>query len=163
MSFGGKIGIDATTKLPEEKTSVGNSISDFNNSISDFVLLSSDFKEIKSVNFSLSEKGIPLIFLSMEKSKKNHIREIGNELFKRQEFKNIKVIIFLDSTVDITDVADAVWRFANNVDPKRDSFIIEATSDNECSHLVMDGTRKTKEHDDFQREWPNILASDEQT
>ena len=31
------------------------------------------------------------------------------------------------------------------------------------SHLVLDGTRKTKEHDDFQRDWPNILASEEKT
>jgi 4-hydroxy-3-polyprenylbenzoate decarboxylase len=31
------------------------------------------------------------------------------------------------------------------------------------SHIVFDGTRKTRELDGFERDWPNILASDEAT
>ena len=45
---------------------------------------------------------------------------------------------------------DSVWRFANNVDPKRDSILIEATDADPNSHLAFDG-KKTKELDDFQR------------
>jgi len=73
------------------------------------------------------------------------------------------VIIFLDQLMDISDLADAVWRFSNNVDPKRDSFLVEGQTDDEPSHLALDGTRKTKEFDNFLRDWPNILASDEKT
>ncbi|HRO71245.1 MAG TPA: menaquinone biosynthesis decarboxylase, partial [Chitinophagaceae bacterium] len=29
--------------------------------------------------------------------------------------------------------------------------------------IGLDGTRKTKEWDDFQRDWPNIIVADDQT
>ncbi len=29
--------------------------------------------------------------------------------------------------------------------------------------LGLDGTRKTKQHDNFQRDWPNIIVADERT
>lgn len=82
-------------------------------------------------------------------------------MFARKDFSGIKVIVFLEHTFDISDTADAVWRFANNVDPKRDHILVEDESG--VSHLSMDGTRKTKEFDGFQRDWPNILASDDRT
>ena len=29
--------------------------------------------------------------------------------------------------------------------------------------MGLDGTRKTKEHDNFQRDWPNIIVADDAT
>jgi 4-hydroxy-3-polyprenylbenzoate decarboxylase len=160
MAFGGKIGIDGTKKLEEELQTLNNKIQDS----TIIELNASDIHpEIKAINAALLRKGISLLFVSIVKSRSKQVREIGRELFNRNELKNVKVIIFLDDIVDISDTADAVWRFANNVDPKRDSFVVEATRENETSHLVLDGTRKTKEFDNFNRDWPNILASDEQT
>jgi 4-hydroxy-3-polyprenylbenzoate decarboxylase len=49
-----------------------------------------------------------------------------------------------------------MWRFANNFDPKRDSFI-------SSGGIGMDGTRKTKAFDNFDRPWPNIICADEAT
>ena len=86
---------------------------------------------------------------------------ISKKLFERKDFATIKTIVFLEHTFDISDTADAVWRFANNVDPKRDHILIE--DETGVTHLSLDGTRKTKEFDGFQRDWPNILASDDRT
>jgi 4-hydroxy-3-polyprenylbenzoate decarboxylase len=36
-------------------------------------------------------------------------------------------------------------------------------ADGAIAHLVLDGTRKTKALDGFQRDWPNILISDDKT
>ncbi|MEP7169830.1 MAG: menaquinone biosynthesis decarboxylase, partial [Bacteroidota bacterium] len=94
---------------------------------------------------------------------KNHLKELTENLFSLDEFNQVKVLIYLDHTIDISDIADAVWRFSNNVDPKRDHFIEESNSLKLFSHIAFDGTRKTKELDGFEREWPNILASDEAT
>ncbi len=160
MAFGGKVGIDGTRKLTEEigKEKV------FKVQSSKFkVEAIQPFSEIKGINTCILEKGISLVFVSVEKNRRNHIRELNEKLFANGAFKQVKVIIYLDHTIDITDIADAVWRFANNVDPKRDHFIINPKSNDECSHIGFDGTRKTKEFDDFDREWPNILASDEAT
>ena len=167
MAFGGKVGIDGTRKMKEEE---GNSQFTIHNSQfekSQILNLKSQilnlFTEIKGINSSLLEKGISLVFVSVEKNRKNHISELNEKLFAHEAFKQVKVIIYLDHTLDINDIADAVWRFANNVDPKRDHFIVQPKSSDECSHIGFDGTRKTKEFDDFDREWPNILASDEAT
>jgi 4-hydroxy-3-polyprenylbenzoate decarboxylase len=165
MAFGGKMGIDATRKLQEEKAiydlpsptgSVrrGFTIYDFKKESIDEI--KKIFPEIRYVNYSLLKKGISIAIISVEKNRKNHLRELSEKLFQHEMFSGIKMILYLDYTVDISSVADAVWRFTNNVDPKRDSFVFG-------NNIAMDGTRKTKEFDGFDRDWPNILCSDEKT
>ncbi len=166
MAFGGKIGIDGTRKMPEEEsqlTKVNNRESLTDNWMISKSEILKQFPEIKAVNSSLFEKGVSLVFIGIEKNRKNHVHEIAERIAFRKEIRNVKVIIFLDDTMDINDTADAVWRFANNVDPKRDHQVILPGADDEVAHLILDATRKTKEYDGFQRDWPNILASDEKT
>lgn len=157
-SFGGKMGIDATKKHPEElraDASIANKIKAIENKEK----IKSTFTEIKDINDSLLSLGVSLVVMSIEKNRKGHIKEINEKLFSLEEFKNVKVIIYLEHTIDISDLADAVWRFSNNVDPKRDSYTVEAADDQSISHVGFDGTRKTKELDGFSRDWPNILAN----
>ncbi|POY36391.1 menaquinone biosynthesis decarboxylase [Solitalea longa] len=164
MAFGGKMGIDATKKLEEEVRSTTllekSKTLDLNISISE---LQSKFPEINAINDALLKIGVSLIFISVEKNRKGHIEELNKQLFESGLLKNIKVVIYLEHTIDISDIADAVWRFSNNVDPRRDSFVVKAESANDLSHIGLDGTRKTKELDGFERDWPNILASTTET
>ncbi|MCE2845505.1 MAG: UbiD family decarboxylase [Sphingobacteriales bacterium] len=88
---------------------------------------------------------------------------MAGQLLRNAAFAKVKMLIFLESTMDITDIADAVWRFANNVDPRRDHIDISAEREGEVNHVAFDGTRKTLAFDGFERDWPNILASDIQT
>ncbi len=165
MAFGGKIGIDGTKKLPEEENQVpiANNDSGNNGMKINFENIYSRFPEVKAMNTSLIEQGISLVFVAIEKSKINHVKEAGEKIASTEEFRNVKVIIFLDLMMDIQDTADAVWRFSNNVDPRRDHLVIPGKASGEVSHLILDATRKTKAFDGFQRDWPNILASDEKT
>jgi 4-hydroxy-3-polyprenylbenzoate decarboxylase len=157
MAFGGKMGIDATKKNPEE---IAPPLNPHPKGEGTFAVKSSEIKslfpEITDINSSLLEKNISLIFISVQKNKKNHISELSEKLLNSGLMDGVKVVLFLDHTIDITSVADAVWRFTNNVDPKRDSIIKGDT-------LFMDGTRKTKALDGFERDWPNILCSDDKT
>jgi 4-hydroxy-3-polyprenylbenzoate decarboxylase len=61
----------------------------------------------------------------------------------------------------------ALWRFCNNLDPKRDNILLQRPSTTEPGKtfacIGFDGTRKTKELDDFGRDWPNIIVADEAT
>lgn len=158
-AFGGKMGIDATKKLPEEmrfeeampKFENKNGIANEN--------IKAQFPEIKDINDSLLKENISLVFVSVEKTRKGQVAALSNALFQLPDFKNVKIVIFLEHTIDISDMADAVWRFSNNVDPKRDAFVISVDSQEEPSHVAFDGTRKTKEIDGFTRDWPNILAN----
>jgi 4-hydroxy-3-polyprenylbenzoate decarboxylase len=161
FSFGGKMGIDATRKMEEEtdgrsqKPEVGNQI--FSNEE-----IKSLFPEIKEINSSLIDKGIALLLVSIEKNRKNHVKEIAQNLAETSGMKKVKVVLFLEHEMDISDISDAVWRFSNNVDPKRDHINI-TSADSSRSFIAFDGTRKTKEFDGFERDWPNILVSDEKT
>src|SRR5215207_10195645 len=62
------------------------------------------------------------------------------------------------------DLPIALWRFCNNLDPKRDSVLVQRPSESDpekkFSCMGLDGTIKTKELDNFQRDWPNIIVSD---
>ena len=160
MAFGGKIGIDGTKKTTEELTGRNSFLINETISINKEELIK-EFPEIKDVNDKLLAKNISIVFISVEKNRLNHIRDLAQRILIRDDFSAAKVIVFLEHTFNIQDTADAVWRFANNVDPKRDYLLIQ--DKNGASHLSLDGTRKTKEFDGFNRDWPNILASDDQT
>ncbi|MFM7177092.1 MAG: menaquinone biosynthesis decarboxylase [Bacteroidota bacterium] len=154
MAYGGKMGIDATSKLPEEL--VGRTEDFSKNTKLDVGDVLRTYPEVKEINISLLDMGVPLVFASIEKNRKGHVREMANRLLERPDFSGVKVLIFLEHTLEVSDIADAVWRFSNNVDPRRDHVMVG-------DRIAFDGTRKTKEHDGFTRDWPNILASDNET
>ena len=164
-AFGGKMGVDATLKMEEEGgdgffPEVNNV---FRADTESIVRAALGLAEIRQCNATLLNAGISMVFLSIQKSRKGHVREAAEQIIALEEFKSVKVVIFLEHTMDIDDVADAVWRFSNNVDPRRDHFDFPARSEDEVNHVVFDGTRKTLEYDGFTRDWPNILASDSRT
>lgn len=154
MAFGGKMGIDATKKLPEE-LSGRNTEKDNAVSIS-LESLQKQFPDITGLNATLPAKGISVIFIAIRKNRKGQVREMAEKLIALNSFNSVKAVLFVEEVADINDTADLVWRFTNNLDPKRDHLIVQ-------NHIAFDGTRKTAEHDGFTRDWPNILAMDEAT
>jgi len=162
MAFGGKMGIDATRKFPEELRAETYLPMDTLHHGIKLETLQVEFPEIKSINTGLLDKNISLVFVGIEKSRKGHVRAIAEALCSRPDFAQVKVIIFLDALIQNDHVGDALWRFSNNTDVKRDHFLIPGSIDLHA-HLILDGTRKTKDLDGFQRDWPNILISDDKT
>ena len=65
----------------------------------------------------------------------------------------------MEHTVGVDDIADVLWRHCNNLDPKRDHIYGGKAK----TVLGLDGTRKTRIFDGFDRPWPNIIAADEAT
>ena len=86
------------------------------------------------------------------------------QICSQQELDGVKMILYVEHTVDANDLPIALWRFCNNLDPKRDYHIRkrptnnrQPTTSNYAACIGFDGTRKTKEFDDFHRDWPNII------
>ena len=158
FAFGGKMCVDATKKFPSEI-----SVSSIKYQVSGLDKIKNELPEIIQVNDILFKIGISVLFISVEKNRKNHIKELNEKLFSREEFKNIKFVIYVEHTVDVMDIKDAMWRFANNFDPKRDSFLFPSTINHQPSTIFLDGTRKTKAFDNFNRPWPNIICADDAT
>ncbi len=167
MAFGGKMGIDATQKMEEElapgERSGAVDVQQLKNAVALIDAEVKNYPELKAANTRLLDAGIPIVFVAIEKNRKGHVEEMAQQLLKSTAFAAVEVLIFLEHTMDISDLADAVWRFSNNVDPKRDHVEVKATKPGEVNHVAFDGTRKVKEFDGFDRDWPNILASDEAT
>ena len=158
LGFGGKMCIDGTRKFDEE-------IRDQRQSALTYAPFNAErikhlFPEIHKLNASLLAKNIPVLIISIEKNRKNHVRELHRQLTDNADLSGIKMILYVEHTVDANDLPLALWRFCNNLDPKRDH-ILNAQSSVNC--VGFDGTRKTKEHDDFTRDWPNIIVADEAT
>ena len=166
LGFGGKMCIDGTFKYVEEKDDGFSSMHPRFTEESKKELLK-EFPEIKAINFSLVEKQIPCLIISVEKNKKNHVKELHQSIFETGIADGIKMILYVEHTVDPNDLPVALWRFCNNLDPKRDHFIVKKQSSQNSnlylSCIGFDGTLKTKEFDDFYRDWPNIIIADDKT
>lgn len=154
LGFGGKMCIDGTKKFDEEKPEVLQPVMPFNMQYVE--KLRAVFPEIKQINSSLLLSEIPCLLVSVKKDRKGHIRQLSEKLLALDGMQSIKMILFVEHTVDVGDVGNTLWRFCNNLDPKRDAFIDQ-------NHIALDGTMKTAEYDNFHRDWPNIIVSDEPT
>ena len=168
LGFGGKMCVDGTKKFEEEIDE--NFQWSMVNGQWSMVDLKMKFAEIKEINDSLLKNEIPCLIISVEKNRKGHIRELHDRICELQEIKGVKMILYVEHTVDPNDLPTALWRFCNNLDPKRDHILYQrggsteqpATS-NQQPVIGFDGTRKTKQFDDFNREWPNIIVADDAT
>ena len=165
LGFGGKMCIDGTRKFEEESddnTKFSNDYSAITNNT-----FWTKFDSVRAVNTSLLQNKIPCIIISVEKNRKGHIRSLHEQITALKEMESVRMILYVEHTVDPNDLAVALWRFCNNLDPKRDSHLIQRPSLSipgaQYACMGLDGTRKTKEHDDFQRDWPNIIVADEAT
>jgi len=163
LGFGGKMCIDGTAKHEEEK----DEHFEFPLPKSDFSFLKNEFREIANLNSSLLKKQIPVLVISVQKNRLGHLRALHSQICERQELEGIKLILYVEHTVDANDLGVALWRFCNNLDPKRDFQLVQRPSKTDPSKtfacMGLDGTRKTKEHDNFQRDWPNIIVADDAT
>lgn len=167
MGFGGKMCIDGTAKQVEEL--------DDANHFSEAAVLPSlrteDFAaypEIKAVNLSLLQQQIPCLVISIEKNRAGHVKHLHTALCEQlPAMESVKMVLYVEHTVDPNNLTVALWRFCNNLDPKRDQFLFSKPAVSEKGKvfncLGLDGTLKTKEFDNFQRDWPNIIVAADET
>jgi 4-hydroxy-3-polyprenylbenzoate decarboxylase len=169
LGFGGKMCIDGTKKFEEEMDD-NYELRVMNYELSE-ELFRNKFQEIKAVNISLLKKNIPCLIISVEKNRRGHIKELHEQICALKEAEGMKMILYVEHTVDANDLPTALWRFCNNLDPNRDHHLCKRPAHNSqlTTHssyfacMGFDGTRKTKEFDDFHRDWPNIIVADDET
>lgn len=165
MGFGGKMCLDGTSRHAEEIDDRFDN-SAFTPDVQAPALMSA-FPEIKGVHTSLLKMDIPCIIIAVEKDRRNHVRELHPKITAQPGMEGVKMILYVEHTVDVQDLPSALWRFCNNLDPKRDNILSERPSSRNAGKVTacmgLDGTLKTKALDDFQRDWPNIIVADDAT
>ena len=167
LGFGGKMCIDGTRRTEEEldrdqyvlETTAGDGLTP--------AAFTERWPEIEGVNLSLLRLQIPCIILAVRKDHPGHIRELHHAVCGMDAVEGIKLILYVEHTVDARDLPVALWRFCNNLDPRRDHILTERASRTDPRKRIacmgLDGTRKTRELDNFQRDWPNIIVADDKT
>jgi 4-hydroxy-3-polyprenylbenzoate decarboxylase len=153
LGFGGKMCIDGTQKWEEERD--GEEPVKNQASVETGAMLKDRFSEIKAVNDQLLSLGINCLIVSVKKDRPTQIRDLHVKITEILG-PYMKMILYVEHTIDPNDLPIALWRFCNNLDPRRDHIIANTI-------MGFDGTMKTKDLDNFQREWPNVIVADDQT
>ncbi|MBO9618147.1 MAG: menaquinone biosynthesis decarboxylase [Niabella sp.] len=161
LGFGGKMCIDGTLKFEEEKRE-GYLYELPNDGTSPVAAIRQRFSEVHQVNDQLVKADIPVLIISVQKERKGHVKALHEAIAQLPGMERIKMILYVEHTVNANDLPLALWRFCNNLDPSRDH-LLSATSKEDYFCLGLDGTIKTKAFDHFQRDWPNIIVADDDT
>lgn len=156
FSYGGKVGIDATIKLPEETEGV------IEESHSEkFTEINAGFfdKEIiKDFNSSLYVNNIPVLIVSVNRFDNENVIEEAAEIFKKNNKDGIfRIVLIVDHKVDVNDLFMVAWQILGNTDPRRDHRFITPEL------LLLDGTVKAFRKGGFSRKWPNVVLSATET
>jgi 4-hydroxy-3-polyprenylbenzoate decarboxylase len=110
--------------------------------------------EIVKINESLVPLGISLLIISIKKSDDFSMLDLTDRLSGEEMIENVKCLVYVDEAVDVYDLKLVAWLVLNNIDPTVDVEVF-------FKRLHIDGTIKTKKHDHFTRDWPNVIAMDE--
>jgi 4-hydroxy-3-polyprenylbenzoate decarboxylase len=165
LGFGGKMCIDGTRKWEEEKSD--QYVYPILTHVPGLKTLQDSFPEVAGLNLQLIEWGIPCMIVAVQKNRAGHIKELHRSLAAMPQLEGLKMILYVEHTVEVSDLGQALWRFCNNLDPKRDHILFEKPLSTDTrlqtSCMGLDGTRKTKEWDGFQRDWPNIIVAAPET
>jgi len=158
FTYGSKMGIDATTKFNEELDENENKSIQIPVNI-ELDELKNQFPEISDWNL-MHDQGIMII--SIKKESKQQVEELSNRISEQKTLDSVKFVVLVDNLIDVHDLNMITWIGSGNIDPKRDSKIFKS-SNNSNSKIFIDATKKSLKRDDFKREWPNIVVSDEET
>jgi 4-hydroxy-3-polyprenylbenzoate decarboxylase len=166
LGFGGKMCIDGTAKSVEE-ADPRYTWAEIDPVFSFAGWLSASFPGITAVNDQLLRLGVPCLVVAVQKTHPHQVRELHTRITAEPDAESIKMILYVENAVNPNDLGIALWRFCNNLDPKRDQFLAErprsAATGELFACLGLDGTIKTKSMDGFGRDWPNIIVADDAT
>ncbi|MFZ0929395.1 MAG: menaquinone biosynthesis decarboxylase [Syntrophobacteraceae bacterium] len=144
--FGAKIGIDATSRRPDErqrlKPSAGQIPADevIEKSLGNTSGLISAFH---SPPLDVRNR---LLLVTFAKDGRTPGRTLSERLLRKRALKPFSILVLLDSGIDLRDYSLVLWKVFNNVDPKRDIL-------RQGGRMAIDATKKSVE-DGHTRPWP---------
>ncbi|GJL79894.1 MAG: hypothetical protein NPINA01_28830 [Nitrospinaceae bacterium] len=149
--YGSKLGIDVTTKIDGEP----GFEEDLTSSRSPETLphpraVVERFKEVKDCRILDRKVRHPVMFVAFKKARAHQASQFISEFFKNPGFASISILIVLEEHVDLQNYSAVMWKFFNNLDPKRDFHFVG-------DHLGIDVTRKFPE-EGYRQNWPDEIV-----
>ncbi|MDN5348180.1 MAG: 4-hydroxy-3-polyprenylbenzoate decarboxylase [Clostridia bacterium] len=127
--------------------------------------------EIKDIHFPVAGVFHNCAIISIEKSYPGQARKVMYACWGLGQLMATKFIIVVDADVNIRDPEELWWRVWGNVDPRRDTVIVEGPLDaldhssphpGYGSKMGIDATRKWRE-EGHPRPWPDEARPDDKT
>jgi 4-hydroxy-3-polyprenylbenzoate decarboxylase len=123
------------------------------------------------VDYHMPAPGIfhNLVFVSIDKQYPGHAMKVGAGMLGLGLMSLAKMIVILDSDVNVEDTSEAWWVTLNNIDPERDIRMLPGPIDvldhssrafSYGSKMIVDATKKWPE-EGFTREWPEKIVMSE--
>jgi 4-hydroxy-3-polyprenylbenzoate decarboxylase len=149
--YGSKLGIDATTKI-EGEPGFGEYLLTRRPSanLPNPKAVVDRFKEVKDCRILDLEVRHPVMFVAYDKTRPHQPKEFISAFFKNPGFATISILIVLEAHVDLQDYSQVMWKFFNNLDPKRDFHFVG-------KNLGIDVTRKLPE-EGYEQDWPDEIV-----
>ncbi len=149
FTFGSKLGFDFT----RHSDTAHKSPPEYTEHI-DIEKLKEENETITAITSLLSDD-IPIMILAVKKE--SRVVEMVKKLIEKYNFSAYKILICVDSGTDINDLYHTAWICGNNIAPGRDTEVLSSRKYNN-NLLFADATKKTKEIDGFEREWPEYVV-----
>ncbi|MDP4210948.1 MAG: menaquinone biosynthesis decarboxylase [Bacteroidota bacterium] len=156
FAFGGKLGIDATRKLPEEIDQVDKISVPIKPA--DVSAIKSQIPEINEIIFN----ELPFALFSLKKEMAKELPAVFKKLSQTEELAGIKLFICFDSPVNLNNEEVCAWQAFSNIDPIRDCIVTPRKAPYEAC-LCINATAKASSHQNFPRPWPNVVTSSPET
>ena len=150
MLYGSKLGIDLTEKVEGEPGFGVNAPSALTDSVppsTEEVNLS--FPELNSYRFLNFNSQRPIMLAALNKTTSNQAKEFIETFFNEPKFSSVNILIVLEGHIDIENDSEVMWKFFNNLDPKRDFYFNK-------NRVGVDVTQKLKE-EGYQQRWPEEI------
>jgi 4-hydroxy-3-polyprenylbenzoate decarboxylase len=107
-----------------------------------------------------------LMILAIDKQYPGHARKVMHSIWGMGQAMFTKVVIVVDSDVNVQDMSEVAWRVLANIDPGRDLELARGPAD-ALEHasqyfayggkVGIDATRKWK-GEGFDRDWPEVIT-----
>ncbi|MCP2015947.1 4-hydroxy-3-polyprenylbenzoate decarboxylase [Deinococcus sp. HSC-46F16] len=151
--YGGKLVIDATTKLPEE---VGSGVSSREEQGHDLagesLFTPSPVTDLPTFDGVLAQRQTPdgYWYVALDKTRPGQARELAEVFAAHPAARGVRHLLIGDVQTDVANEQDVWWTVLNNIDPERDVWTLPSVGG---GFLAWDGARKLPE-EGFVREWP---------
>jgi len=153
MLYGSKLGVDLTRKIEGEPGYGKEAPAHIQtHTLPTLEEVMEAFQELKACR--ILELQAPVLLVALDKTAPNQGEEFIDAFLDHPDFSAIEIVIVLEGHVDITNISTVMWKFFNNLDPKRDFHFQE-------ERVGIDVTQKFPEEGYLQR-WPEEIEMTEE-
>ncbi|MGE4568457.1 MAG: menaquinone biosynthesis decarboxylase [Bacteroidales bacterium] len=175
FSFGPKLAIDLTTKLPEELASepAHHTLSSLAKAASLLPVAGlpqgasggsanpPEFYPFSALCSRYFQEGLPLLAVKMNALSSAAAADAVRGLLLQEPWQSIRLVLRVEEGLNPEDTDLLVWQVVSNVDPERDLFLLEVEPGRVA--LFADATAKSRILGQTRRDWPNVVASNHET